>query len=359
LFNVPGGDTIQVIKTKEYLEKLGHRVDISTELEPDVRDYNLIHLFNLTRPQEIYLQAKNAKRQGKKVVLSPIYVNYSEYDRNCRTGLVKILANIFESRKFEYLKVFGRVIKNKELHKGTATLLVQGYAKLQKEVLKLVDALLPNSSSEMNRIIIDFNLTGKRYFVVPNAVDSKLFSDDALVIDKELNKFRNCILCVARIEGIKNQLNVVKAVKELPFKLVLVGKVAPNHKRYLYQIKREATKNVYVLGEIEHCFLPQLYKVARVHVLASWFETTGLSSLEAGAMDCNLVIGDRGDVREHFKDYAYYCDPGSVESIRKAIVKAYENPLNPKLKKHILNNYTWEVTAKKTLQAYEKVLKDK
>jgi len=359
LFSVPGGDTIQVIKTKEYLKKLGVEVDISTELEPDVRDYNLIHLFNLIRPQEVYLQAKNAKKQGKKVLLSPIYVNYSEYDRTCRTGLVKILANVFKPEKIEYLKVFGRAIKNRELHKGTVILLAKGYTKLQKEVLRLVDALLPNSSSEINRIIIDFNLSSKQYFVVPNAVDSRLFSDDRLVIDKELNKFRNCILCVARIEGRKNQLNVVKAVKGLPFKLVLVGKVAPNHKRYLYQIKKEATRNVYILDEIEHCFLPQLYKSAKVHILASWFETTGLSSLEAGAMDCNLVIGDRGDVREYFKNYAYYCNPGSVESIKKAIIKAYENHLNPMLKEHILNNYTWEITAKKTLQAYEKVLKDK
>jgi hypothetical protein len=41
--------------------------------------------------------------------------------------------------------------------------------------------------------------------------------------------FRDCILCVARIEGRKSQLNLVKAVRNLPYKLVLIGKPAPNH----------------------------------------------------------------------------------------------------------------------------------
>jgi glycosyltransferase involved in cell wall biosynthesis len=360
LFSVPGGDTIQIIKTKEYLEKLGVKVDVSTELEPDVRDYDLIHLFNLTRPQEVYLQAKNAKKQGKIVLLSPIYLSYIEYDRTCRNSLVKTLANVLKPEQFEYLKICGRAVKNKELHKGTAILLVKGYKRLQKKILGLVDVFLPNSNSEMNKLVVDFNLAFKKYFKIPNAIDSNLFRDNGtVVIDEELKKFQNCILCVARIEGIKNQLNVVRAINRLPYKLVLIGKVAPNHRRYFNQIKKEAYDNIYILGEVEHNLLPKFYSLAKVHVLASWFETTGLSSLEAGAMGCNLVITDKGYTVEYFGDYAFYCRPDSVDSIREAIIRAYESPTSPELRSHILNNYTWEITAKKTLQAYEEVLKGK
>ena len=75
LFSVSGGDTIQVLKTKEYLCRLGIDTDISTELEPDVSYYDIVHLFNIIRPQEIYLQALNAKKLRKKIVLSPVYVD--------------------------------------------------------------------------------------------------------------------------------------------------------------------------------------------------------------------------------------------------------------------------------------------
>jgi len=41
LFSVPGGDTVQLVKTAEYLRKLGVEVDISTELEPCLDVYDL------------------------------------------------------------------------------------------------------------------------------------------------------------------------------------------------------------------------------------------------------------------------------------------------------------------------------
>jgi len=62
-------------------------------------------------------------------------------------------------------------------------------------------------------------------------------------------------------------------------------------------------------------------------------------------MGCNLVITDRGDTKEYFGNYAYYCEPDSIGSIRKAIIKACESPINPKLKEHILKNFTWKKTA--------------
>ena len=62
LFSAPGGDTTQILKTKEYLEKWGINVDISLDLTPDVSKYDIVHVFNLMRPQELYLQVKNAKK---------------------------------------------------------------------------------------------------------------------------------------------------------------------------------------------------------------------------------------------------------------------------------------------------------
>lgn len=68
LFTAPGGDTTQILKTKEYLEKAGCIVDITLELEPDLSGYDIVHVFNLMRPQELYLQVRNAKSSIKRLL---------------------------------------------------------------------------------------------------------------------------------------------------------------------------------------------------------------------------------------------------------------------------------------------------
>ncbi|KAB0670613.1 glycosyltransferase family 4 protein [Oryzomonas sagensis] len=357
LFTVPGGDTIQLLKTKEYLERAGVRVGISTELEPDVAPYDVVHLFNLTRPQEIYLQALNAKKQHKKVVLSTIYMSYAEYDRHARRGMLGLLANALSWGQMEYLKIMARAVKNSEITKGTGHILLKGYRPLLESILDMVDVLLPNSESERKRLMKDFSKAGaKNHVIVPNSVDIGLFDPGTATVAREIEPYRGCILCVARIEGRKCQLDLVRAAKELPWPLVLVGKPAPNHGAYFEQIKREAGPNVHVIGEVDHNLLPHYYKAAKVHALVSWMETTGLSSLEAGAMGCNLVITNKGDTRDYFRDYAFYCAPDSVGSIRLALAKAYEAPVDPALRKHILANFTWEKTAEKTLEGYKMAL---
>jgi glycosyltransferase involved in cell wall biosynthesis len=86
-------------------------------------------------------------------------------------------------------------------------------------------------------------------------------------------------------------------------------------------------------------------------------ETPGLSSLEAAVMGCNIVVTKKGDTEDYFEDYAYYCEPDDVNSIRNAIDRAFESPFNPKLKDKILEKYTWEKTAAETIKAYQLVIK--
>ncbi len=358
LFTVPGGDTIQVVKTAEALRKKGCAVDISTELEPDVSSYDIVHLFNLIRPQETYLQALNAKKQGKKIALSTIFVSFEEADQRARTGLAGILSRTLKPGQLEYLKMIARAVKNFEFHKGTLTILYKGYYTSQSKIVDLTDLLLPNSKSEMKRVWARFSgARHKPYVIVPNAMDATLFTFQKREVKSVVpDPLKDCVLCVARIEPRKCQLKLIRAMKNIPWPLVLIGKPAPNHLTYFEQIKKEAGSNVYILGHIEHDKLVGYYQAAKVHALVSWFETTGLSSLEAGAMGCNLVITEKGDTRDYFGDYAFYCEPHSEESIRKAIIRAYETPPNPHLQEHILHNYTWEQAAEKTMEGYRYAL---
>ncbi len=358
LFSVPGGDTTQILKTAEYLEKLGVKVDITTELEPNVKEYDIVHIFNLMRPQETYIQTLNAKKQEKPVVLSTIYGLYTEYEQKASGGLRQMVANMLSPYQIEYLKILGRAVKNKETHKGVLRVLVKGYFRTLKEICSMIDVFLPNSKSEMYRVVKDFKLRSFKYVIVPNAVDINLYNYDKVKVKREIeDKYKDCILCVAKISGRKNQLNLVKAVKDLPYKLVLIGYPPPNHSNYFKKVIRESGKNVVFLGKKPHEELPQYYKVAKVHVLPSWMETPGLVSLEAAVMRCNIVVTKKGDTEEYFKNFAFYCDPGNPYSIKKAIIEAYNTPFNEKFREYILKNFTWEKAAERTLEGYMLALK--
>lgn len=357
LFSVPGGDTVQLTRTADSLRRLGVTVDIATELEPKLDGYDLVHLFNLMRPQEVYVQAANARRQGRRVALSTIYGLYTEYERKARPGLAGVVSRNLSPWQVERLKVMARVLTNGETGKGSLLVAGLGYKRLCRRVTELADVFLPNSDSEMGRVHADFAPSrAKPFVVVPNAVDAELFDPARVVVPEAMRKFQGCLLSAARIEGRKCQLELVRAVKDLDVDLVLIGKPAPNHSAYYDAIKREAGPRVHFVGQVGHEELAQYYAAAKAHALVSWMETPGLSSLEAGAMGCNLVITEKGDTRDYFGDQAHYCDPESVASIRAAVVAALAAPPAPALQQRIRTDYTWNKAAEMTLKGYHLAL---
>jgi glycosyltransferase involved in cell wall biosynthesis len=356
LYSAPGGDTTQILKTKEYLEKLGVKVDVSLELTPDVSNYDIVHVFNLMRPQELFLQVRNAKKYGKKVALSTIYGPYEEYEKKARGGVLQVMNNLLSITQIEYLKVIARAVLNMEFNKGTAIYLLNGHKRLQRKIIKMVDVFLPNSDSEMLRVAKDFNLKEYNYVAVANAVDVNKFDYEKVEISPELEKYRDCVLCVSRVEGRKNQLNIIRACKDLPYKFVFIGKAGANFKKYDEECKAEANDRTSFLGQIEHEKLPQFYKLAKVHILASWMETPGLSSLEAGIMHTNVVVTKKGDTEDYFKDFAFYCEPDDLVSIREAVEKAFNAPFDLKFLNRIKDNYKWEDTAEQTFSGYKSII---
>lgn len=355
LFSAPGGDLVQMQKTKEYLEKLGAKIDISLEFEPDLSNYDVVHLFNLMEPQDIYRQYKNAKKQNKKIVLSTIYGLYTEYERKARGGLFQKVANYLSPYQISYIKTIVRHYHENRMHKGVIQMMLKGHYNLMQEIVKGVDYLLPNSDSEMNRIATEFKLKDYKYFNTPNAIDTNVFNDQVELSKNDLDKygkFKDCVLCAARIEGRKSSLNLVKAFKNLPYQLVLVGNESKNQRKFVEEVHKEAGNNVHFLGAVPHQDLAKLYKLAKVHCLISWMETPGLSSLEAAAIDCNIVITKKGDTEEYFENYAFYCEPDDVKSIENAIQEAYQATPNNKLKEKINSNYNWSKTAEITFKAY-------
>jgi glycosyltransferase involved in cell wall biosynthesis len=187
--------------------------------------------------------------------------------------------------------------------------------------------------------------------VVPNGVNTELFT-----YNESVEKDSALVLCVARIEGIKNQLNLIRALNNTRFRLVVIGAAAPNQHAYYNECRKIAAANVSFTGHLSQQELIDWYQRGKVHVLPSWFETTGLSSLEAAAMGCNVVITDRGDAKEYFGADAFYCDPASPQSIYNAIHQAAASPLSKKLLNRIREKYTWQQAGTITAKGYNEII---
>ncbi|MCC6372118.1 MAG: glycosyltransferase family 4 protein [Bacteroidia bacterium] len=344
LYKVRGGDTIQINETASGLTRLGVEGDLIINRGIDYRKYDLIHFFNIIDPEDILGHVKKSKLP---YVVSTIYVDYREFDKLHRNDLLGLLSKVLPRDSIEYFKTLAKyLLKNENV--STVDFFLKGHRKSIQYILRNAAMLLPNSHNEYQRLKADYG-TQQKYKVVPNAINPFLFKPNNSIE-------RDIVLCVARMEGRKNQLNVIKALSNTNYKVVFIGAASTNQKKYVKACKEAAGPNIQFIDVMSQHDLIAYYNRARVHVLASWFETTGLSNLEAGAMGCNLVIGNRGDVREYFGEHAYYCEPGSPESIKAAVDKAWQAPKNDVIQKQIFNNFTWDAAAKVTLQAYKEVL---
>lgn len=346
LFTNRGGDSIQIQKTAEYLNKIGIEVSIKlTNERINYSPFDLIHFFNIIRPADILL---HIRRSNKPYVVSPIFVEYAEYDRRIRSGIAGYFFKLLSADTIEYAKVIARKIINKERIISNEYLYL-GHTRSVKRILRHAELLLPNSNSEYNRLLHTYHIQ-KEFDVVPNAVDEIFLQQSATV-----TKDPKMVICVGRIEGLKNQLTLIRALNNTKYSLFVIGNISVNQMRYYEQCKKEAAANIHFLPYLPQDKLLQYYHKAKVHVLPSWFETTGLSSLEAAAMGCNIVITNKGDTREYFGDDAFYCDPSSPESVFTAVETAIHSGGND-LRKKIIERYTWKRTAEKTALAYHKVL---
>jgi glycosyltransferase involved in cell wall biosynthesis len=286
--------------------------------------------------------------KSKRTVISTIFVDYTESEINSGTYLRSTLTRLLGGDFIEYLKTVAKALLGKEKIRSTSYILKGQYYAV-KYLYENAGALLPNSQSEMSRLKKKFGNTHAILEKIVNAIEP--LKD---IVPNE--KYRDAIICVGRIERLKNQLNFIRAVKGLDIPCYIIGKPAINDFQYYELCRKEAGENVLFIDALPQLEIYSIMKAARVHVLPSWFETTGLVSLEAAYYGCNIVITNKGDQEEYFEKNAFYCNPENVISIKSAILNAYDSPFNDLFKKDIERLYNWEQTAIQTKQCYIQLL---
>ncbi|HWQ41335.1 MAG TPA: glycosyltransferase [Desulfosporosinus sp.] len=316
----PAGDTVQIVSTGQELKNLGIEIHLSADPNIDLSPYDVVHIFNITRIKESYMFFLNAQKQQKKIVLSPIY-----WPPNA------------------YLK-----------REGASSNALAVWKHMQPMRARLVSEctlLLPNSHTEMDILHQDF-LKAASYQVVPNGFpDSFRGATPQLFREQFPDTPKEFVLCAARISTRKNQYWLAKICQELGLSLILLGPV--NDQKYFESVK--AFSNVSYIGTLQGELLASAYSAAKVHALPSWFETPGLSSIEAGACGTVVISTDQGSPKEYFQDMALYTHPLDDLSLRTALEQAFNASPLP-LMQHLHKHYSWSRVAEITLEAYKTII---
>lgn len=357
----PGGPLIRIAQTKVHLEKLGLKVEISDDEKSNIKDNDLVHVYNIWPPETALNKLRYLHSQGLPIVFSPIYLHLSEF-----AWASQAVRMIFKpGQKAEDIDQSILALRDNFDINGISRYknneYIPGYFAQIREMTGLADHLIGLSHFEIQRLQ-DIGIESGNFTLIRNAVDYSYFTDIDHSLFTQKYGIQDYVLCVGRIEPRKNQLMLIHALNKTGIPLVLLGQEDSNTK-YSKLVHSFAGANVLFTGRISHedPLLASAYAGAKVFCLPSWAEGAPLSALEAATVDVPLVLSNRSGEYEYFGEAAKYCDPFDPEEIRNNILDIYqtedwnrENRQQLNLKLH--EEFTWEKAVQGTLEAYFKAM---
>jgi glycosyltransferase involved in cell wall biosynthesis len=230
---------------------------------------------------------------------------------------------------------------------------------LRRQILRAADVIIALTRTEASHLVHLFGADRGRIHVIGTGVADHFLSatPDEFKAKYQLEDF---VLCVASLESRKNQHRLVDAIEGTGLPLVLIGPAharEPHYARAVLESIRHKHGVLCIDGlPHESSLLASAHAAARVHVLPSLTEGQPAAILEAAATGANLVMSNLPYLRESFGEYAWYCNPRSVHSIRKAVLDAYHAPRGARYTERPPWLISWHDVALRLRNVYEGVV---
>ena len=195
----------------------------------------------------------------------------------------------------------------------------------------------------------------RRYFEPVSEEQMRLFR-------QEYGLPADYLLYVGNLKAHKNVSGLIEAWAGLADSirpaLVIVGAKKDHYPflmRQVHDLGRE--KEVFFTGSLPDEVMVSLYRCAKGYVQPSWYEGFGSPPLEAMASGIPVAVSNRGSLPEIAADGALIFDPGQHKEMKESIEKLLtdEQLRNDLLKKGLARavTFSWEKTAKQTLEVYK------
>lgn len=233
------------------------------------------------------------------------------------------------------------------------------------------------SNSSKNDIIKAYNVPESKVSVVYLGIKDMTSLNPHVYSMSELqSKFgisKNYVLSVGTLQPRKNTARLIEAFSKVvrskkqvvsgdDLQLIVVGKRGWLYEDILAAPKKYGVEDrVKFLDFVSDDDLAMLYKNALCYVFPSLYEGFGLPILEAMKFDCPVITSNVSSLPEAAGDAALYVDPTDIDDIAAKISSLLDNEsLRKELMKKgrdQIKKFSWEKSAKQTLEILEQVAK--
>jgi len=337
------------LKRKLYVKKIS-----VSQFEKGINEtFDIIHLCDVSVPydlRKLIIGLRKIDRNKSKIVLSTIYWDFDDYFKNGSHISQRIVYRLFGSDYVERISSFIKFLSTRKRRYLEGFLIYK--KELQCKLGSSVDLLLPNSYGEAKLFKKKTGATSN-YKVIYNGVFG---------ISQYTSKIRDIdILCVARIDRRKNQLQIAKEFAGTDYIVKFIGPVGPNSKKYFKELQKliNENNNLEYLGVKTQEELDLFYSRTKYHCLLSWVETPGLVNLDAFSKGCEVIVADKGSVKEYFGSAAFYVEiQGRRGQIIEIINAKRKIPhyLRQELTQKILMRYNWSEINNKLFETYKNLI---
>lgn len=348
LWSQVGGDTIQVEQTAQALREKGHQIEIILSGQNVSGNYDLVHFFNLGRPQDALPYLQNIDIPW---VTSTLWVDYSSSDSR-RTGILGTVLKRLSPSGQEYLKSLARGIMGRD-QIPHFSYLIKGHTNTMRQIILRSKALICSTQTEGKRIETHFKSTPPIHTV-------SLGISDVFWNTKKHNTStpRSGVICVGRFEVLKNQKTLISVLAKNNIPALFVGSGSGLQGNYYQECLKAAEGTpIRFVDHVSQGELSKLYQGAKTVVIPSFFETFGLSGIEGLASGCTLAVSNTLDSFEEYQRLgAETFSPDSPAEMEKALRASLSKFTDTKdrLRK---SKYTWSHAANELESIYKKVLK--
>ena len=250
---------------------------------------------------------------------------------------------------------------------------LKNFLKKIPNIIEYCDGILTVSEYSKRDILKFFpSFPSERIFVTPLAANSEykpLDKVDALTRVQERFKFTGeYIMYIGgfstrkNVQGLVESFNKVSTSLNKDIKLLIVGGLRDEGKRLeTFSKTLENSDKIIFTGFMEEEYLPTLYSACSLFVYPSFYEGFGLPPLEAMSCGTPALASNMTSIPEVVKINELLFDPHSNEDFESKLTTILnDDALRKELEKKSLalaKNFSWENTAQKTLDAYNKIYK--
>jgi len=220
------------------------------------------------------------------------------------------------------------------------------------------DAIIVTSQEAKQYVSKTFGIPSGKIVVIPNYIDTELFRP------LNIEKIANRLIFVGRFTEQKNLLNLLMAMKDIPYaELVLVGD-GPLESALREFAQKHSIKATFA-GRLPNDELPVLLNSAEAFVLPSLYEGNPKALLEAMACGLPVIVtpveGNREVVNHRVN--GYLTNGTSAEAIKEAIIEVlsdekFRKQLGERARSFIEENYSIDVLLQQELRMLASLLMD-